>query len=60
MSSATFSVSIETESTFFWFQLGLIDRVIVRTMNACRVSSTTQTTHGGLKPNVETFSYAAC
>ena len=47
MSPATFSVSIETGSKFFRFQLGLIDRLIDHTMNGCRVSSTTQTTHGG-------------
>jgi len=45
MSHATFSVSIETGSKFFRFQLGLIDRLIDHTMNGCRVSSTTQTTH---------------
>jgi hypothetical protein len=55
MSPTTFSVPIETESTFLRFQLGLIDRVIVRTMNACRVSSTTQTSRVGLKSNAETF-----
>jgi hypothetical protein len=60
MSLAAFSVSIETGSTFFRFQLGLIDRLIDRTMNACRVFSTTQTTRVGLRPNVATFSYAAC
>jgi hypothetical protein len=31
-----FPVSIETGSTFFRFQLGLIDRLIDHTMNACR------------------------
>src|SRR5208337_1891233 len=60
MSPATFSVSIETVSKFFRFQLRLIDRLIDHTMNGCRISSTTQTTHVGLKPNVETFSYPAC
>jgi hypothetical protein len=60
MSPAIFSVSIETESTFFRFQLGLIDRTIARTMNVCRVPSTTQTTRVGLKPSAETFFYAAC
>ena len=37
MSPAAFSVSIETGSTFFRFQLGLIYRLIDRPMNACRV-----------------------
>ena len=60
LSPAAFSVSIETGSTFFRFQLGLIDRLIDRTMSACRVSSTTQTTRVGLKPNAETFFHAAC
>jgi hypothetical protein len=60
ISPAAFSVSIETESTFFRLQLGLIDRVIVLTINACRVPSTTQTTRVGLKPNAEIFFYAAC
>ena len=60
MSLAAFSVSIETGSTFFRFQLGLIDRLIDRTINACRVFSTTQTTRVGLRPNVATLSYAAC
>src|SRR5215831_15397497 len=44
LSPAAFSVSIETGSTFFRFQLGLVYRLIDRTMNACRVFSTTQTT----------------
>ena len=33
MSPAAFSVSIETSSAFFRFQLGLIDPLIDRTMN---------------------------
>jgi hypothetical protein len=37
MSPAAFSVLIETGSTFFPFQLGLVDRLIDRTMGACRV-----------------------
>ena len=37
MSPAAFSVSIESGSTFFRFQLGLIYRLIDRPMNACRV-----------------------
>jgi hypothetical protein len=36
--------------------LGLIDRLIDRTMNACRVFSTTQATRVGLKPNTTEFS----
>ena len=56
MSPAAFSVSIETGSTFFRFQLGLINRLIDRTMNVWRVFSMTQTTRVGLKPNVTEFS----
>src|SRR5215831_4462169 len=49
MSPAAFSVSIETGSTFFRFQLRLMYRLVDRTMNACRLFSTTQTTRVGLR-----------
>jgi hypothetical protein len=39
MSPAAFSVSIETGSTFFRFQLGLIYRLFDRPMNAARHSA---------------------
>jgi hypothetical protein len=52
MSPAAFSLSIETETTLFRFQLELIDRLIVLTMNAFRSSSTAPR----LRPNAETFS----
>jgi hypothetical protein len=48
MSPAAFSVSTETGSTFYRFQLGLLDRLIDGTMNAWRIFSTTQPTRVGL------------
>ena len=60
MSPAAFSVSTETGSAFFRFQLGLIDHLIDRTMNPCRGASTTQMIPVGLRPSAALFSYAAC
>ena len=60
MSPAAFSVSIETGSAFFRFQLGLIDHLIDRTMNPCRGASKTQMIPVGLRLSAALFSYAAC
>ena len=60
ISPAAFSVSIETGSAFFRFQLGLIDHLIDRTMNPCRGASKTQMIPVGLRLSAALFSYAAC
>ena len=60
MSPAAFSVSIETGSAFFRFQLGLIDHLIDRTMNPCRGASKTQMIPVGLRLSAALFSYAGC